>query len=168
MSVEARLAAYREGKKLRQHGVADTTPKARAVRDAPPDVDHSKTVSSRPQSLTGLPQEEHKELKSVSSKPDAFTASSQHHYRLASVQSILKAVLWVMLWVFFIKVEFGLVFLIASSLCFLWWSLRGGRGRVSGEPSAYSVFNKDCEAIDGTLTAEQLEREMRFGPTAVK
>ncbi len=46
------------------------------------------------------------------------------------------------------------------------YSLYGSR-RPRHEPSAYSVFNKDCESIDGTLTAEQFERELRYGPTNV-
>ena len=32
--------------------------------------------------------------------------------------------------------------------------------------SAYSVFNPNCESIDGTLTAQQFEREIRHGPAA--
>ena len=35
--------------------------------------------------------------------------------------------------------------------------------RKAGEASAYSVFNENCEAIDGTLTAQQFEREIRHG-----
>jgi hypothetical protein len=33
--------------------------------------------------------------------------------------------------------------------------------RKTGEMSAYSVFNPGCKAIDGTLTAEQFENEIR-------
>ena len=33
--------------------------------------------------------------------------------------------------------------------------------RNKDEPSAYSVFNPNCESIDGTLTAEQFENEIR-------
>ncbi len=33
--------------------------------------------------------------------------------------------------------------------------------RKSGEMSAYSVFNPGCKAIDGTLTADQFENEIR-------
>lgn len=40
--------------------------------------------------------------------------------------------------------------------------------RKPWEPSAYSVFNKNFEAIEGTLTAEQFEKELRYGPTSVK
>lgn len=81
---------------------------------------------------------------------------------------ILKIILWFLLWGFFIEVEFGLVYLTASGLVFMVLSLRGRRRVVPGELSAYSVFNKNCESIDGTLSAEQFEKELRYGPTSVK
>ena len=40
------------------------------------------------------------------------------------------------------------------------------RGRRPGEASAYSVFNPNCEAIDGTLTGDQFQREIMYGPGA--
>jgi hypothetical protein len=39
--------------------------------------------------------------------------------------------------------------------------------RDTNHLSAYSVFNRNCERIDGTFTAEQLEKELRFGPGSV-
>ncbi len=80
---------------------------------------------------------------------------------------LLKVILWLLLWGLFIEVEFGVVFLVASALYFMYVSLKGSR-RKSWEPSAYSVFNKNFEAIEGTLTAEQFERELRFGAASVK
>ena len=35
--------------------------------------------------------------------------------------------------------------------------------RKAGEASAYSVFNENCEAIDGTFTAQQFEQNLRRG-----
>ncbi|XP_065883091.1 SAYSvFN domain-containing protein 1-like [Dysidea avara] len=59
--------------------------------------------------------------------------------------------------------EFG--FLPVFFVCFLFYAmyltLKHSR-RKPGEPSAYSVFNKNCEAIDGSITAEQFDRELRF------
>ncbi|KAF4798734.1 SAYSvFN domain-containing protein 1 [Turdus rufiventris] len=43
---------------------------------------------------------------------------------------------------------------------------RGPAERRPGELSAYSVFNPGCAAIAGTLTAEQLERELHYRPAA--
>ena len=79
----------------------------------------------------------------------------------------LYVVLWLLLWGFFVEIEFGVVYIILSAFAFIVLSLRGSRRRI-GELSAYSVFNENCESIDGTLTAEQFEREMRYGPAAVR
>ena len=81
--------------------------------------------------------------------------------------TLLKILLWGLLWGFFIEVGFGAVFFITSILYMLVASLRGSR-RKPWEPSAYSVFNRNFEAIDGTLSAEQFERELRYGPMNVK
>lgn len=80
----------------------------------------------------------------------------------------LKVVLWLLVWGFFIEVEFGAVYLVISGLLFIFVSLRGGKKRADGELSAYSVFNKNFEAIEGTLSAEQFERELRYGPRSVR
>lgn len=79
----------------------------------------------------------------------------------------LKILLWLLVWGFFIEVEFGLVYFVLSGFVFIVMSLRGGRKRESGELSAYSVFNKNFEVIDGTLSAEQFDRELRYGPGSV-
>ena len=79
----------------------------------------------------------------------------------------LCTLLWLLLWGFFISVEFGSVYFLLSAFAFIVLSLRGSRRRI-GELSAYSVFNENCESIDGTLTAEQFERELRYGPTSVR
>ncbi len=79
----------------------------------------------------------------------------------------LKLGLWFLLWGISIECGFGVVYVILSGLVLMAYSLYGSR-RPRHEPSAYSVFNKDCESIDGTLTAEQFERELRYGPTSVR
>ena len=79
---------------------------------------------------------------------------------------ILKLLLWILLWGFFIQIEFGTVFFIVSMFYWVYVSMQAGT-RKPWEPSAYSVFNENCEAIDGTLNAEQFERELKFGAGAV-
>ena len=79
----------------------------------------------------------------------------------------LYILLWLLLWGFFISVEFGFVYFLLSAFVFIVLSLRGSRRKI-GELSAYSVFNENCESIDGTLTAEQFERELRYGPASVR
>lgn len=79
----------------------------------------------------------------------------------------LKLLLWVLLFGLFIEIGFGQVYFIASGLFFMVYFLKGSRRR-RGELSAYSVFNKNQERLDGTFSAEQIERELRYGPGAVR
>lgn len=57
---------------------------------------------------------------------------------------------------------FGTVYFIVSLLIGIYLNTRT-QPRSKNEISAYSVFNKNCESIDGTLKAEQFEREIRYG-----
>lgn len=79
---------------------------------------------------------------------------------------ILYFVLWCTLFAIFIKLEFGLVFVTTSALLGMYLNTRTGP-RKRDEVSAYSVFNKNCESINGTLKAEQFEREIRYGSGAI-
>lgn len=75
---------------------------------------------------------------------------------------VLYFVLWATLYFIAIKVEFGAIYFIVSGLFFVYFNTRT-KPKRPGEVSAYSVFNPNCEAIDGTLNAEQFERQIRFG-----
>ena len=145
-TVKARLAAYRarENKAKDEQDADDKSTTRSEPNKSPPDQE--KQQMAAPRLETG----------------DEHPLPSSPVYMKA-----LKVLLWLFLWGFFIEVEFGIAFLIVSALYFLYVSLRGSR-RKPWEPSAYSVFNKNCEAIEGTLTAEQFERELRFGPSSVR
>lgn len=79
---------------------------------------------------------------------------------------LLKFLLWLVLLGLFLELELGLPYLVVSSLYWLCTGTRGLGQRRYGEMSAYSVFNPGCQAIQGTLTAEQLERELHYRPLA--
>ena len=66
-------------------------------------------------------------------------------------------VLWALIWYAAVLAEFGAVYFVTS--CFAVIYLNLGE-RKKNQPSAYSVFNKDFERIDGTFTAEQFEKEL--------
>ncbi|OQV14673.1 hypothetical protein BV898_11179 [Hypsibius exemplaris] len=74
---------------------------------------------------------------------------------------------WVLAWLcgFSLAVRFGwgAVFFCLSVLVVISKSLNDTRKRKRGTPSAYSVFNANCERIEGTLDAEQLQRQMFLG-----
>uniref|UniRef100_A0A182W118 SAYSvFN domain-containing protein n=1 Tax=Anopheles minimus TaxID=112268 RepID=A0A182W118_9DIPT len=65
---------------------------------------------------------------------------------------------WATLYAIAIELRFGVVFLMLSALFGIYFNTR--TKKAPGEISAYSVFNENCEAIDGTLKAEQFEREI--------
>lgn len=73
---------------------------------------------------------------------------------------LCKLALWFCLWGLFIELQFGAVFFAVSAIVFTYINTRTGPG--DGKLSAYSVFNKDCERIQGTITAEQMQKSM-FG-----
>lgn len=87
-------------------------------------------------------------------------AETQHTLKRCTSGFVFKLILWVSLMTLFVHIEFGAVFFVFSLFYLIYVNLGS---RKPGEPSAYSVFNPDCEAIDGTLTAEQLERQLIFG-----
>jgi len=94
------------------------------------------------------------------SRPLQFSAL--HPYLYLAV----KLTVWLIVWAWFIRCGFGAVFFIVSLICFLWLNT-GTRPRQPGAPSAYSIFNPNCERIDGTFTAEQFEKELRHGALSV-
>ncbi|CAN8203473.1 unnamed protein product [Coccothraustes coccothraustes] len=79
---------------------------------------------------------------------------------------VLKVLLWAVLLALFAELELGLPYFVLSLLYWMYAGTRGPAERRPGELSAYSVFNPGCAAIAGTLTAEQLERELHYRPAA--
>ncbi|CAH0385458.1 unnamed protein product [Bemisia tabaci] len=74
----------------------------------------------------------------------------------------LYVLLWCSLFGLAVFAEFGAVFVILSGFVIIWANTRTSP-KKPGEISAYSVFNPNCEAIQGSLDAKQLEREMLYG-----
>jgi len=72
----------------------------------------------------------------------------------------VKFLVWACIQMIFVKIEFGAVFFIVSCILFMTSNL--GK-RKSGEASAYSVFNENCEALDGTFSGQQFDQQLRRG-----
>ena len=79
----------------------------------------------------------------------------------------LYVILWLMLWKFFIEIQFGAVYFILSVSIICYINTRTGPSDPR-QLSAYSVFNANQERLDGTFTTEQFEKELRFGAASVK
>ncbi|KOB62104.1 hypothetical protein OBRU01_25458, partial [Operophtera brumata] len=95
---------------------------------------------------------------SETSEVESFAEPNQESWKYFILKWSLYSVIWVSLFMYFIMVQFGAVFFTLSVLVGIYLNTRT-RPRKSGEVSAYSVFNRDCQSINGTLDAEQLQRQ---------
>ena len=80
---------------------------------------------------------------------------------------VLKILLWLTLFAFFVEYEFGSAYFVISSMFILFRCTRTDKQK-DNKLSAYSVFNKNFERIDGTFTSEQFEKELRYGASSVR
>lgn len=71
-------------------------------------------------------------------------------------------ILWLVTYFYSIHIEFGAVYFCICALLFIYFNTRTGK-RSNDEISAYSVFNRNCERIDGTFSAEDFEKQLRKG-----
>ncbi|CAF0796033.1 unnamed protein product [Didymodactylos carnosus] len=83
-----------------------------------------------------------------------------HDSNSSIVVMLLKIVLWLTLFIIFIRLEFGAVYFIISFLYIIWMNL-GRRDR--SKLSAYSVFNPNFEKIGGTFSGEDYDKQLRHG-----
>ncbi|XP_071453934.1 SAYSvFN domain-containing protein 1 [Hetaerina americana] len=160
MDIEEKLAAYRLRKKReKQMETAKTFLHDIAAINF---WKRERQTTSEPISLEDehLMQPEQLSLTPAEHIPDYSKNERFHH--LIRVKNGLYILLWVLLYVIAVELEFGIVYFILSVLLFIWLNTRTGP-KAPGEVSAYSVFNPNCEAIDGTLNAEQFESELRYG-----
>lgn len=95
----------------------------------------------------------------VNVEEELETKQSEENLVLKYSFYIVFLLLWITLYKIAIELEFGIVFLIISALFGIYFNTRTDPKRPD-EVSAYSVFNKGCRSIHGTLKAEQFEREL--------
>eukprot|EP01088_Endostelium_zonatum_P005172 TRINITY_DN16654_c0_g1_i1.p1 TRINITY_DN16654_c0_g1~~TRINITY_DN16654_c0_g1_i1.p1 ORF type:complete len:197 (-),score=57.18 TRINITY_DN16654_c0_g1_i1:17-607(-) len=69
--------------------------------------------------------------------------------------------IWLLLFYVFIKIEFGLVYIILSFFYFMIRSMMGSKSTPG--VSAYSVFNKDFKSLPGQFSAQEFEQSLRGG-----
>ncbi|KAJ8723744.1 hypothetical protein PYW07_007724 [Mythimna separata] len=82
--------------------------------------------------------------------------------RFCISRSIVYLIIWTFTWGIFLHYQFGAVYFVISALIAIYLNTRT-RPKREGEVSAYSVFNKNCASIEGSLNPEQFEREIRYG-----
>ena len=146
--VRKKLAKYRSGNPKRLPSTAEQD-RSQPIYEATEETRPEDSVSTRP--VRGNTTID-------TTKP---TASSGPGDYLTPYQNlVLKCLLWLGLFGGFIYCGIGTVYLLLSAFYLVYKSMH--HYRRSGEISAYSVFNKNCQSIDGTLTADQFDKEIRF------
>lgn len=101
------------------------------------------------------------------SEVESVVEENPESWKYFTVKWALYAVVWLTLYAIFLKLQFGAVFFVISALVIICVNTRT-TPKNQGEVSAYSVFNENCVSIDGTLKAEQFEREIRYGAGSVR
>ena len=122
---------------------------------------------SQPEELTAVQKEISVEANTVNPPQELyedFAEPTKSEIVTKWILRVCKLALWLCLWGLFIELQFGAVFFTVSVIIFTYINTR--TGPRDGRLSAYSVFNKDCKRIQGTLTAEQMQKNM-FGVPGV-
>lgn len=174
--MEQRLAEFREARK-RAGLVAQPSTSSQSVQvsgaKAEPAAATPKTATGwlrhflrwKASPLTAQPQpNQPQEAVQQPSQSTAVPLPSSCGQSFLTNVTVLKVLLWLVLLGLFVELEFGLAYFVLSMFYWMYVGTRGPGEKKEGEKSAYSVFNPGCEAIQGTLTAEQLERELQLRP----
>ncbi|XP_012255157.2 SAYSvFN domain-containing protein 1 [Athalia rosae] len=160
--MEAKLTAYRDRKRRR----AMVESMKNSVRGVLTWGKTDTTVITETPPPAYVELEDREDIESIQSEESLDLSPSQNPV-VTQVTYLLYFLLWATLYMIALQFEFGAVYFILSSLVLIWKNTRSGP-KKKGEISAYSVFNPNCEAIDGTLKAEQFEREIRFGASSIR
>ena len=90
---------------------------------------------------------------------DAIKSENNGFDKLTKINFILKFLLWLVLFIIFIKIEFGVVYFIISLIVGIY--INTSKSRKKGVLSAYSVFNPNFERLNGTFTSDHVEKSIR-------
>lgn len=151
--VRLRLAKYRSDKYSRQpaNTLANTEDNSEQVLGNRIENEYPSTPTALPK--PGPRQNSGQEITSTSGRTASYLTSYQ--------SLVLKSLVWLGLFAGFIYCGLGTVYVLLSAFYFVYRSMNRG-GRKAGDVSAYSVFNKNFKRLDGTLTADQFDKEIRF------
>lgn len=116
---------------------------------------HRPRTSSETESVLSVADSEHLPEDHLEVPPAPKAPRSYLTY----VTYLVYFLFWITLYAIAVELQFGWVFIMLSALVAIYLNTRT-TPKAPGEVSAYSVFNEDFKAIDGTLKAEQFEREI--------
>lgn len=121
--------------------------------------DESDSNGEDTESLAGFTSTEDENDDVAAKKKDSLTDAQKDSKKFQYFLYVIYFLFWITCFAIAIELQFGTVYLLISALLGIYFNTRTGPKKKK-EISAYSVFNKNCEAIDGTIKPEQFEREM--------
>lgn len=152
--IREKLEAYRRQK--RRQEMTET------IKDMSQHIMPWSRIETKEQPLIEELTNDTEDIRDTESTSSEESIEDSRSSALTKVIYLLYFLLWGTLYIIAVEYEFGAVYFILSAFVFIWFNTRS-RPKKKGELSAYSVFNPNCEAIEGTLDASQFEREIRYG-----
>ncbi|KAH9376069.1 hypothetical protein HPB48_007267 [Haemaphysalis longicornis] len=164
-AIEEELAKFRAQLKEKQKVTKNDRPTKPETASESEDVDvdcktDSSTKPRKRRPLSEAPMPTSRIV--ITDEPVVDEAACSRWTKLDVATLAAKVTLWCLLMTLFVVLEFGAVFFVVSVFYVMFTNFRK-RPRIRGELSAYSVFNPNAEAIDGSLTAQDLERQLTMG-----
>lgn len=120
-----------------------------------------------PQKFQPLQTEDPSDITSEASELESLEDEPKESWQYFAIKWSIGSIIWLSLYMYFLQIQFGAVFFVVSVLIGICVNTRT-TPKKRGEVSAYSVFNENCVSIDGTLKAEQFEKEIRYGAGTVR
>ncbi|KAL8600041.1 hypothetical protein ACOMHN_039274 [Nucella lapillus] len=162
--MEAKLAEYRQ-RKLKEQRLKENASRGffglfRRAGTTSTTEPRNKEEESRTAVSTPIEQEKNQDSNNAPECDLAEDTTESPPQKFSWLLFVLKIALWFTVWLIFIELQFGAVFFVVSALVFVYFNTRTGRRRQKSTLSAYSVFNPNCERLQGTITAEQFEAEL--------
>ena len=100
-------------------------------------------------------------IRDTSSDEEEEIATVHNCISICDLKCVVRTLVWICLFAFFVHIEFGMVYFMVSGLVIMYYSMKK-RQRRPGEPSAYSVFNRHMQRITGTFMAKPLEQQLEY------
>eukprot|EP00833_Pecoramyces_ruminatium_P007651 jgi/Orpsp1_1/1181683/evm.model.c7180000078173.2 len=92
-------------------------------------------------------------------KEDIIKAKEEENKTLFTKRNLTIFGIWLVLQLIFSYLEFGVIFLIISIAVFIFMNT-STEAKDPERKSAYSVFNKNCERLEGQITTETFEKQI--------
>lgn len=173
MDIEEKLSKFRqetvkrnprteESGPIRSFSLIERSDNAPSTKSTDYKEDYKKKRASRAQNLYNRLVRRPVVEENVVEQDEDQLDEDMESFNVRAAKRALKFLLWCILYAIFIRLEFGIVYVVVSSFVIIYFNTSTGK-KKKNTVSAYSVFNPNVERLPGQLTAEQLEKSMVRG-----